>query len=83
MRCGRSGEADPGSDERVGEPDLPVRRVLVPEHEHRAEREHEKNVAAEQREPGATGLDELGRRGATITITSAAGRIAAPASSVE
>jgi hypothetical protein len=56
-----AGEPDPDPDEGIGERDLPIRGVVSPERQHRGEGEHEEHVAAQQREPGAAGLDQLGR----------------------
>ena len=59
--AGVPGEPDADADERVAEPDLPVRDVLLPEQQHRQEAEQHEDVAEEQREPRAAGLDDLRR----------------------
>ena len=68
---------------RVAEADLPVRDALVPEQQHRDEAEQQNDVADQQREAGAARLDELRRARRDEHHADAAGRIAAPASSVE
>ena len=59
MRGGRPREADTHAHERVREPDLPVRRAFVPQHEHGDEAEQAEDIPEEQGEPRAARLDEL------------------------
>ena len=59
VRSRRPGEADADADEDVGDADLPVRAVLLPEEQHRQEGQQQEDVAGKQRETGAPHLDEL------------------------
>ena len=73
--------AKPHTDahEGVGQPDYPVRGVLLPEQQHGAEAEQDERVPRQQDGARADDSASFAERGATRTMQETAGRIAAPA----
>ena len=58
----------PSSDERVPEPDLPVRAAVLPEQEHREEAEQAEDIPGRSVKRAPRASMSLAERGATITI---------------
>ena len=82
--AGVPAKPDPDADERVREPDLPVRRALVPQGIHREEAEADTKTYPSNsvnRAPRAS--MSFADLGATRTMRKTAGRMDAPACSVE